>query len=197
LFYIKIIDCDVVADALSSSSQRIISKAYMKPGMGDGGPCHPRDNIALQSLAERLDLGYDMFGTVMLAREKQAENLANFLIRQSHEYQLPIVIHGKAYKPDVEYLDGSYSLLVGNAIEEAGYDVLYVDPLTGDDLEPTKAVVLLAHNREVTYGYTGNIKEDTFYFDILDGSVIVDPWRRMNRNLPNYTVLHYGDTRNG
>ena len=188
-------NADVVAGALARSTQRIMGPAYMVPGMGDAGACHPRDNIALRSLGEKYDIEYDLFDTIMYAREKQAEYMADFLMEQSKKYNLPIVIHGKAYKPDVPYTIGSYSTLVGYYIEQAGMNVLYADPLTGDNLEKMKCVVLLAHNREVTYGYMGDIKAQNFYFPIDKGSVIVDPWRKMNRNLPDYTVIHYGDTR--
>jgi len=188
-------NADVIASALARSSQRIMGPAYMVPGMGDSGACHPRDNIALRSLGEKYGMKYDMFDTIMFAREKQAESLAEFLIDQSDKYNLPIVIHGKAYKPDVPYEIGSYSTLIGHYILRAAKTVHYADPLTGDDLEPMKAVVLLAHNREVTYGYMGDIKADTFYFEILPGSIIVDPWRKTNKNLKDYTVIHYGDTR--
>ena len=85
---------DVVTDALINSTIRIISGKYMTAGMGDAGPCHPRDNIALRWLAENLDLGYDIFDTVMNAREKQAEHLAVYLTDLADENNLPIVIHG-------------------------------------------------------------------------------------------------------
>ena len=42
------INVDVVTDALANSDQRIMGPSYMKAGMGDGGACHPRDNIALR-----------------------------------------------------------------------------------------------------------------------------------------------------
>ena len=32
---------------------------YYGGGMGDGGGCHPRDNIAMSWLAKNLDLSYD------------------------------------------------------------------------------------------------------------------------------------------
>ena len=41
-------DVDKVTQALAKSTKRIVSPAYMKAGMGDGGACHPRDNIALR-----------------------------------------------------------------------------------------------------------------------------------------------------
>lgn len=74
------INVDVVTDALASSKQRLMSKAYMKAGMGDGGACHPRDNIALRYMAQNLGLEYDIFDSIMNAREVQAKNLATYSI---------------------------------------------------------------------------------------------------------------------
>ncbi len=187
---------DVVTDALSASTIRIISKKYMTAGMGDAGPCHPRDNIALRYLAERLNLGYDIFNTVMHAREEQARNIALYLARLSGNIDLPVVIHGKAYKPDVDFLDGSYSLLIGHYLEKQGVSVKYADPLTNDTVpDGTACVLLLAHNRQVTYGYTGELPEQQLYFTPGAGSVIVDPWRTFTTTNPDWEVLHYGNTR--
>jgi len=44
------INTDIVTGALERSTNRILGPAYMKAGMGDGGGCHPRDNIALRFL---------------------------------------------------------------------------------------------------------------------------------------------------
>ena len=77
------INVDVVTGALERSTYRILGPAYMKAGMGDGGGCHPRDNIALRYMAEKLDLKYDLFDAIMEAREKQAMNMANKLVSLS------------------------------------------------------------------------------------------------------------------
>ena len=58
------------------------------------------------------------------------------------------------------------------------------------------AVVLMAHNRHVTYGYTGKDLQDYFYYDIKLGSILVDPWRSLPIDMPDVKVLHYGNTRN-
>ena len=39
---------DIVTDALKNSTMRIMGPRYMSAGLGDGGACHPRDNIALR-----------------------------------------------------------------------------------------------------------------------------------------------------
>ncbi len=190
------INVDVVTDALANSTIRIMSSKYMRAGMGDAGPCHPRDNIALRWLAENLNLGYDIFDTIMGAREQQAKNLARFLKRVQIEKNLPIFIMGKAYKPDVDYCDGSYSLLIGHYLEDIQAKFYYIDPLTGDEPPFTgmPVIAFLAHNRNVTYGYTGEKPDQEFYCDVEPGSVIVDPWRQYKTD-KNYQVIHYGNTR--
>ena len=195
------IDVDVVTNALAQSTMRIMGPKYMTAGMGDAGACHPRDNIALRWLAQEYDLGYDMFDTIMHAREIQAKNLAHFLCEQAEiNNGLPIVIHGKAYKPDVPYCIGSYSTLIGYYVEEKGYKVVYLDPLADDPTNVVSdvkepSVVLMAHNRNVTYGYTGDARDDAFYCDIPKNSIIVDPWRHLPKTMKNYKVIHYGNTR--
>ena len=193
------INVDVVTNALARSTMRLQGPKYMTAGMGDAGACHPRDNIALRWLAEHYDVGYDLFDTIMHAREIQAKNLGLFLVEQAKATGLPIVIHGKAYKPDVEYCIGSYSTLVGHYVKEAGMPVVYVDPLADNMDEVVKevngpAVYLWAHNRKITYEYTGEQKDTQAYCDIAPGSIIVDPWRKLT-STDSVRVVHYGNTR--
>ena len=193
------INVDVVTNALARSTMRLQGPKYMTAGMGDAGACHPRDNIALRWLAEHYEVGYDLFDTIMHAREIQARNLGLFLVEQARATGLPVVIHGKAYKPDVEYCIGSYSTLVGHYVKEAGLPVVYVDPLADNQDEVVKevagpAVFLWAHNRKITYEYTGEQKDTQAYCDIKPGSIIVDPWRKL-ASTPEYKVVHYGNTR--
>jgi len=189
------INVDVVTSALAQSTMRIMGPKYMTAGMGDAGPCHPRDNIALRYLAENLDIGYDLFDTIMKAREQQAKNMARFIY--DNRAGLPVYIHGKAYKPNVDYLEGSYSLLVGYYLKQMGIEPYYIDPLTDPDTVPASVVgcVLLAHNQQVTYGYAGVNTEQQLYTEILSGSVVVDPWRQYQTNNTEIRVVHYGNTR--
>ena len=191
------IDVDVVTNALAKSTKRIMGPQYMTAGMGDGGACHPRDNIALRFLAKELDLGYDLFDSIMNAREMQAQNLAITLVDIANEKNMPIYIHGKAYKPGVPYTDGSYSLLVGHYCAEYDFEPTYIDPLTGDDNRPEEpCVMLLAHSPSTTYKYMQEEGDDTdkLYCDIPNNSVVVDPWRKYTND--NCEVRHYGNTRN-
>lgn len=172
---------DIVTDALAHSTQRIMSTAYMKAGMGDGGPCHPRDNIALRWLSEKLDLGYDLFDAVIDSREGQARNLAEFLLKHSNQ----VTILGKAFKPGVSLTTGSYSILVADMIERLGGQVEFHDPGTGDQcgqfLKPHVYLISFWHDW-------------VHRFEFPEGSIVVDPWRQM-KPVAGITVVHYGNTR--
>lgn len=189
------INVDIVTDALAKSTMRIIGTQYMTAGMGDGGACHPRDNIALRFLANKLELGYDLFDSIMTAREIQAKNIAKELVKHAAKNNMRIYIHGKAYKPGVEYCDGSYSLLVGYFCAEAGFEPVYVDPMTDNNVDSAYGVILLAHNKTVTYSYLNLLDSQNLYCKIEAGSIVIDPWRKFPKS-SDYTVIHYGNSRN-
>jgi UDPglucose 6-dehydrogenase len=162
---------DTITGALERSTKRIISSAYMKAGMGDGGGCHPRDNIALRWMAKEYNLGYDMFDAIMRAREVQAENIAKRLVELSNEYNLPIVILGKSYKPDVEYLEGSTTILTSYYVNQLGKQVEF-------DNTSYSAIYLLGH-----MGKYNSIQFPT-------NSIVLDVWREYKND--DITVYYYG-----
>ena len=179
------INVDVVTNALAKSSHRIMGPAYMTAGLGDAGACHPRDNIALRYLADRLDLGYDLFDAIMRAREVQAERMA----KKCLEYGKNVTIIGKAYKPSVPYTNGSASMLIGYYIEQHGGTVNYYDINTGDiDLKTDSTDVYLI-------GYWEQWVQDIDWIKETKRSyTFIDPWRKIV-DMTGHTVIHYGNTR--
>lgn len=175
---------DVVTGALARSNYRITGPAYMTAGMGDGGACHPRDNIALRYMADRLELGYDLFDAIMRAREVQAENMAKTLLK----YGKNVTIIGKAYKPGVHYTNGSSSMLVGYYVEQHGGTVKYYDEHTGDtDLaEDWTEVYLIGYWDD--YVEKIEFKPDTT-------ATFIDPWRKLSKQRVSGNIIHYGNTR--
>ena len=155
---------DTVTDALAKSTQRIMSDSYMKAGMGDGGACHPRDNIALRWLADDLGLGYDIFATIMLAREKQAENMALEILKHGNN----IYFSSDTYKPGTQLVDGSYSLLVQHYVKKHGGHLV-----NGFD-NPVQVIVRVHETDEI----------------VADNSTIIfDPWRTYPKA---DNVVYYG-----
>ena len=157
-------DVDKVTQALAKSTKRIVSPAYMKAGMGDGGACHPRDNIALRWLAKDLDLGYDMFETIMTAREQQAENMARAIL----EHGGNIWFSSDSYKPGTDLVDGSYSLLVQHYVKKHGGTL-------ANGIDTPVQVIVRVH------------ESDDFTAD--DKTIIFDPWRSYPKA---NNVVYYG-----
>jgi UDPglucose 6-dehydrogenase len=173
---------DVVTHAIKNATYRIISPAYLTAGMGDGGACHPRDNIALRYLAKKLNLGYDIFQSVVESRDRQANNFAKFITKTAKKYKLPIVMYGKTYKYQVPLTDGSYSLLVANQIKQK---VHFLDPLVNETPNLKQpCVFVLCHPFD----------KKNPYCKFLEGSVIIDPWRTF-KTTKKLTVIPYGNTR--
>lgn len=125
---------DDVSNALSMATRRVASGAYMKGGMGDGGACHPRDNVAMSWLAENLNLSWDIFQDVMMCRYRQAKWLAQMMLDEADKcdaagVDVDLVIVGYAYKPETNLIDGSPALLVKDILEKAGNKVTTCDPI--------------------------------------------------------------------
>ena len=157
-------DVDRVTQALAKSTQRIVSPAYMKAGMGDGGACHPRDNIALRWLAKELDLGYDLFESIMTARESQAETMAKAILTHGNN----IWFSSDSYKPGTTLVDGSYSLLVQYYIKKHGGQLAH-------GIDTPVEVIVRVH------------ESDEFTAD--EKTIIFDPWRSYPKA---ENVVHYG-----
>lgn len=123
-------DADDLVDALSLATTRLLSPAYLRGGMGDGGGCHPRDNIALSWLAREVDLSYDLFEALMVCRERQTEWLADLILEEQNatsEFR-PVEILGKAYKPETNLTVGSPATLLVNILRERSVEFQHTDP---------------------------------------------------------------------
>ena len=168
------INVDVVTNALKKSNQRIMGPSYMRAGFGDGGACHPRDNIALRYMSEKFDLGYDLFDSIMKTRELQAKNMAIECLK----YNLDVVILGKAFKPGIDQTIGSPSMLVGHYIKSLNNDtnVFYDSP--PDNHKP----------------YLYLIHDNTKHYKFNKGSIVIDPYRDMI-DQKDVKIIQYGNTR--
>ena len=157
-------DVDKVTGALSKSTMRIVSSRYMKAGMGDGGSCHPRDNIALRWLAKDLGLGYDLFASIVTARETQAENMAKEILKHGKS----VCFSSDTYKPGTDLVDGSYSLLVQHYVQKHG-------GIIANGIDTPVEVLVRVHESD-------QISADNH-------TIIFDPWRSYPKA---DNVVYYG-----
>jgi len=185
-------NCDDVMNALALGSKRILAESYWSGGMGDGGGCHPRDNIALSWLSQELDLSHDWFDNIMKQREKQTEWLADLI--EEHSNGLPINILGKSFKPETNITTGSPSVLLKNILEERGHPVFIWDPYIDEPWKEIKKMHDDSETESQLY-FIGTKHPDFTSFPYEKGSVIIDPWRYIPEQ-DSCEVIHVGDSLN-
>ena len=184
---------DDVTNALKMANRRLISDAYMSGGMGDGGGCHPRDNIALSFLSRKLNLSYDWFEGIMLQREKQSEWLADLIINNSHSRQINIL--GKTFKPETNLILGSPSLLLQNILKEKGNKVYSWEPYIDKDYDTVKSQMNWDKNEILHTFFIGTKHPDFIKFNFPKNSIIIDPFRYIF-NVNNSKIIRIGDNTN-
>lgn len=160
---------DDVFAVLRSAGQRLASASYLGPGMADGGPCHPRDNIALSWLAGEMGLKADLFTALMLQREAYVEWLCDEFTAVASGR--PMVLLGTAYKPGVPLETGSSAILLTNLAAARGLALTVVrdaEDLAALDLDGRPGAFFL-----------GCPMPEFLAYRFPAGSVVLDPWHRL------------------
>tara|TARA_B100002019_G_scaffold139443_1_gene120136 strand:- start:2327 stop:3571 length:1245 start_codon:yes stop_codon:yes gene_type:complete len=174
---------DDVTNALKMCDERIISDRYLSGGMGDGGGCHPRDNIALSWLSDKLNIRFNWFDNIMMQREKQTEWLAD-VIEGNRRNKDTLYILGKSFKPETNIQTGSPSILLKTIYEER-YDreVIMYDPYV-DDIND--------FDFKLGVYFIGTKHPDFVDFKFPHDSTIIDPWRYIPKQ-KGLRVINIGD----
>lgn len=119
-------DVDVVSDALGLDKR--IGRKYLTGGFGFGGPCFPRDNVALNFMGAQL--GVD--SRLLQANDDYNRGLAKRYV-QKLQPLLPrganVAVLGLAYKPLSHVIEESPGVFLCRALSEAGYRVVGHDNL--------------------------------------------------------------------
>jgi UDPglucose 6-dehydrogenase len=187
-------DVNDVTAALKCANRRVVGPSYMDGGMGDGGGCHPRDNIALSWLARKLSLSYDIFWSAMQARERQSEWMRNIITQAAGYYGLPlkqVTILGYAYKPGTNITTGSPAILLKNQLTPQAIDVQMWDPHVNKD----DTFADLQKLKEPSVFFIGCCHAEFVGWDLAQlppGSIVIDPFRIVQRT-PHHNVIRIGE----
>jgi UDPglucose 6-dehydrogenase len=122
-------DVDVVTRALGLD-QRIGPK-YLRGALGYGGPCFPRDNVALSFLADALGARADLARTTDATNRGLVDSVVERLSSVLHRGATAAVL-GLAYKPASHVVEESQGLLLAKALDRAGMRVVAYDPLANE-----------------------------------------------------------------
>ena len=116
---------DVVTKAIGLDSR--IGGKYLKGAISYGGPCFPRDNLALTYLARRLGAPADIAEATHNFNCSQVSWLAD-LVQQNAATGETIGILGLTYKPDTDVVEQAAGILLAQELASRGAPVAVFDP---------------------------------------------------------------------
>ncbi len=117
-------DVDVVTAALGKDSR--IGAKYLKGALGYGGPCFPRDNVALGVLARGLGVQADIAEATDAVNRRQVDRVVALVRGLANGGAVAVL--GMAYKPDTPVVEQSQGVMIARALAECGHSVLIADP---------------------------------------------------------------------
>jgi len=141
-------NCDVMKVLEAAGLDPRIGREYLRPGLGYGGSCLPKDVKALIHYSK--SMGYEpiLLEAVDKVNEMQPYKAIEYLLREYGDLQGKVVgILGLAFKPGTDDVRESVALKIARKLVEHGAKVKVHDPLA---LENAKKVL----GDTVTYCYS-------------------------------------------
>lgn len=190
-------DVDEVTRIIGRDSR--IGSKYLKGGLGYGGPCFPRDNIAFARFAETVGVKAELPLTVHRTNLAQVTRVIKIIEHLRPPPGTRIGILGLSYKPDTPVVEESQSITLAKELASKGHIVHVYDPLA---LEEARKVL---GNAVI---YEKSIDECVKNADIIilatpwssfstinaDEKIIIDCWRLLKdhgqlKNVKKYFAL--------
>lgn len=128
-------DADVVTAAVGADSR--IGRKYLKPAIGYGGPCFPRDNKAFSALGRKLGVNTALAEATDSINSHQVNRLIG-AIEAGTEGATTVAVLGMSYKPHTGVVEESQGVQLASELAQRGYQVIISDPLA---LPAAKAVL--------------------------------------------------------
>lgn len=119
-------DVDVVSDAIGLDKR--IGRRYLTGGFGYGGPCFPRDNVALNYVGKHLGATCNQ----LEVNDEFNRTIGPRFISRLQAYLKPgmtVAVLGLAYKPLSHVIEESSGIYLCRALADAGMRVIGYDPL--------------------------------------------------------------------
>ena len=203
----KIPNCDVIKVLQAVGLDPRIGKEYLRPGLGYGGPCLPKDLKALIYFSRKVDYKPILLEAVDEVNEKQPIKAIEYLIKEYGSLKgKTIGILGLAFKPGTDDLRNAVSIKIikeliklyakvkvhdPKALEQAkrilGDSVIYCkDPL--ETIKDCDGVIIVTE-----WDIYKSIKPEDFKKlmkrpIVIDGRRLYDPQKFINNGIKIYAI---------
>lgn len=191
---------DVVTRALGMD--RRIGSKYLTGALGYGGPCFPRDNVALSFIARALGTRADLAETTDNLNRVVPERIISRLKPMLKDGATAAVL-GLAYKPYSHVIEESQGIALAKCLIEAGANVRAYDPLAhqmaqrelGTQMTIMPSVAQCLNNADVVLITTPDPEFRQLNADDFRGChqpvIVVDCWRMLETPLCGQTGIVY------
>lgn len=130
------VGADVTEVARGMGLDERIGPHFLRPGIGFGGSCFPKDVSALKLLAGNSGYHFQLLNSVIEVNELQKRRVVNKLIK--HLGPLTgrrIALLGLAFKPDTDDMREASSLVLAARLASEGAEVVAFDPVAMEGAE--------------------------------------------------------------
>ncbi len=120
-------DIDVVTNALGMDKR--IGRKYLTGSIGYGGPCFPRDNVALSFIAKELGVDAKLAETTDSMNRSIAANISERILPMIRK-GATVAILGLSYKPFSHVTEESQGVSIALQLSHSGLRVVAYDPMS-------------------------------------------------------------------
>ena len=193
-------DVDAISNAIGIDKR--IGRKYLTGGLGFGGTCFPRDNIAFSYFAQSVGVNVEFAESIDRFNRSIPSRYVGVLSKIIKPGSV-VAILGLSYKPNSSVVEESQSITLAQEFSKNNYKVIGYDPLAnenarqvlGDDIEIKNsiqecisiadAVIITTQDKEFV-----DLKLQDFHNGKRE-IIVVDFWRSLKSVLSNQAGIRY------
>ncbi|CAH2214327.1 UDP-glucose dehydrogenase family protein [Tepidibacter aestuarii] len=127
-------DIDTVSMALGLDKR--ISPEFLKPGIGYGGSCFPKDTVGLISIGEKYNCPFEIVKSAVSVNNKQRLIPVDILLEEYHDIKdKTITLLGLTFKSGTDDIREAPSLYIIEELLKKGVKINAYDPMVSDEIK--------------------------------------------------------------
>ena len=194
---------DTNVDNITNALTFRFEKRFFRGAAPYGGPCWPRDNIALSSLINQINLNDNIPNAVDTFNEYHSKYLKNLLINLLKKKKLKIGILGLAYKVGTPLITKSFSINLIKSILPYTKNIIGYDPLVKKSAEK----IVKSKKFHLSNNITDTRSCDVIIiaqplpnidYKIFTKKIIIDLWRVVKNKdiIKSKNYINFGNSKN-
>lgn len=191
---------DDVTNALGMDTR--IGRKYLTGSIGYGGPCFPRDNVALSFIARELNVDAGLAKTTDSINRTLAETVSKRIQRMVRK-EATVAVLGLSYKPFSHVTEESQGIAIARHLSKSGLRIVAFDPMSAQmDIEELRREIVVLDSLEECLGQAEAVlitTPDPVFKELTAKDftnewaevLVFDFWRVLRRKLEDQPRIRY------